>query len=219
MIGIPGHEKDIVDAINACDKRYLKDKMCMVGTPEADDCKQRMDAHAMIGEKVSSWVVTCKQLLEDKIRVHGVKSYNKHSKRETKQKMKKRIYHLQDMEGVLMTGMKKKVMGLDNGKYMGISSMYNFRCDPDLGIGKAACRRIPCVCLSCLEILNLPWEKGIVDREQPRYGVNERCIYWRNFMGYNNWRVVDLVSTNDTPEEEEKVYEITLHGIEARMNE
>ena len=38
-------------------------------------------------------------------------------------------------------------------------------------------------------------------------------------MGYNNWRVVDLVSTNDTPEEEEKVYEIILHGIEARMNE
>ena len=26
MIGIPGHEKDIVDAINACDKRYLKEK-------------------------------------------------------------------------------------------------------------------------------------------------------------------------------------------------
>ena len=97
--------------------------------------------------------------------------------------------------------------------------MYNFRCDPDLGIGKAACRRIPCVCLSCLEILKLPWEKGIVDREQPRYGVNERCIYWRNFMGYNNWRVVDLVSTNDTPEEEEKVYEIILHGIDVRMNE
>ena len=38
-------------------------------------------------------------------------------------------------------------------------------------------------------------------------------------MGYNNWRVVDLVSTNDTPEEEEKVYEIILHGIEARINE
>ena len=38
-------------------------------------------------------------------------------------------------------------------------------------------------------------------------------------MGYNNWRVVDLVSANDTPEEEEKVYKIILHGIEARMNE
>ena len=38
-------------------------------------------------------------------------------------------------------------------------------------------------------------------------------------MGYNNWILVDLVSTNDTPEEVEKVYEITLHEIEARMNE
>ena len=38
-------------------------------------------------------------------------------------------------------------------------------------------------------------------------------------MRYNNWRVVDLVATNVTPEEEENVYEIILHGIEARMNE
>ena len=91
--------------------------------------------------------------------------------------------------------------------------MYNFRCDPDLGIGKAACRQIPCACLSCLEILNTHWEKVIVDRNQPRYGVNEWWIYWRNFMGYKNWRVVDLVTTNVTPEEEEKVYEIILHWI------
>jgi len=113
----------------------------------------------MIGEKGSSWVVTCKKLLEDNIRVHGVKSFNKNSKRETKQnktKDGKRIYHLQDMEGVLMTGMKNKVVGLDNGKYMGISSMYNFIRDLDLGIGKAACRRISCDCLFCLEILNTP---------------------------------------------------------------
>ena len=37
MIGAPGHGKDIVDAINACDKRYLKDKLCMVRTLEGDD--------------------------------------------------------------------------------------------------------------------------------------------------------------------------------------
>ena len=70
--------------------------------------------------------------------------------------MEKRFYDLQDMEGVHMIGIKKKVVGLDNGKYMGISSMYNFRCDLDLGIGKAACRRIPCACLTCLEILKSP---------------------------------------------------------------
>ena len=70
--------------------------------------------------------------------------------------MEEGMYHLQDMEGELMTGMKKKVVGLDNGKYMGISCMYNFRCDPDLGIGKATCRRIPCTYLPCLKILKLP---------------------------------------------------------------
>ena len=90
--------------------------MCIVGTPEAEDCKKIIDAHAMIREKGSSWTVTCKNLLENNIRVHGVKSYNKHNKRETKQKMEKGIYYLQDMEGVLMTGMKKKVVGLDNSK-------------------------------------------------------------------------------------------------------
>ena len=58
MIGTPVHENDIVDAINTCDKRYLKEKMSMFGTPEDDDCKKRIDVHAIIGEKKSSWAVT-----------------------------------------------------------------------------------------------------------------------------------------------------------------
>ena len=70
-----------------------------------------------------------------------------------------------------------------------------------------------------LENSNHTLGKRIIDREQPRYGVNKRCVYWRNFVRYNNWRVVDLLATNVTPEEEENVYEIILHGIEARMNE
>ena len=89
--------------------------------------------------------------------------------------------------------------------------MYNFRCDPDLGIGKTACRRIPCACPIFLEKLN-----NFIDLDDK--GVNERCVYWRNFKGYNNWRVVDLVTTNVTSEEDEKVYEIIFHGIEARIN-
>ena len=44
-------------------------------------------------------------------------------------------------------------------------------------------------------------------------------MYWRNVTGYNNRRVVDLDTTNVTYVEVEKVYEIILHGIEARMNE
>ena len=70
------------------------------------------------------------------------------------------MYHLQDAKDVQMVGMKKKVTGLETGKYMGISSMYNFRRDSDLGIGKAVCRRIPCACMTCLELLETPWEKN-----------------------------------------------------------
>ena len=100
---------------------------------------------------------------------------------------------------------------------MGIPSMYNFRCDPDLDIGKADCRQIPCAYLAWLEILNIPWEKESADKEKPRYGVNERYLYWKNFKGYNNWKVVDLITTNVDTEDEEKEYETIVHGIEARI--
>ena len=113
MIGSPGHGKDIVDATNACDKRFLKEKMNMIGTPEVDDNIKRMNAHAMIWNKKSSWVVTCKKLLEDNIREQEVKSYRKSNKIEAKQKMDKRVYHLQDANDVQMVGMKKKVVTLD----------------------------------------------------------------------------------------------------------
>ena len=49
--------------------------MCMIGTPEADDSTKKMDAHAMIGDNKSSWAVTCKKILEDKVREQGFKSY------------------------------------------------------------------------------------------------------------------------------------------------
>ena len=96
MIGAPEHGKDIVDAIKACDKRYLKEKMCTIGTPEVDDSTKRMDVHAMIGDKKFSWAVTCEKLLEDNIRKQEFKSYKKSNKREAEQKMEKRVYHLQD---------------------------------------------------------------------------------------------------------------------------
>ena len=52
--------------------------------------------------------VTCKILLEDKLREKEVKSYRKSNKREAKQKMDKRVYHLQDAKDVQMVGMKKR---------------------------------------------------------------------------------------------------------------
>ena len=48
MIGAPDHGKDIVDGINASDKRYWKGKMYMIKTLEADNYSDRIKAHSMI---------------------------------------------------------------------------------------------------------------------------------------------------------------------------
>ena len=42
--------------------------------------------------------------------------------------------------------------------------MYNFRSDPDMGIGKIAIRRISCACNGFLEQLYLVWKTGTVDK-------------------------------------------------------
>ena len=49
--------------------------------------------------------------------------------------------------------------------------------------------------------------------------MNERCLYWKDFKGYNNWRVVDFITPNVVTEDEEKVYETILHEIEAKMDQ
>ena len=54
-------------------------------------------------------------------------------------------------------------------RLMGISAMYNFRADPDLGIGKTAIRRTLSACDSCLDQLSSVWKERTVDEEQPRY--------------------------------------------------
>ena len=105
--------------------------------------------------------------------------------------MNKRMYDLQDMQDVQMVRL-KNIVGLDTGKYIGISFMYKFRYDTDLGIGKTSCRRIPCAYLTCFKILKSRWDTYLNDKDQPRYGVNERFIYWKNFKGYSDWRVVDF---------------------------
>ena len=46
--------------------------MYMVDTPKVEDSKKIMEAHAMVGGSKSSWVITCKRLLEDNIRVHWI---------------------------------------------------------------------------------------------------------------------------------------------------
>ena len=68
--------------------------------------------------------------------------------------------------------------------------MYNCTVDPDLGIGRAAVRRIPCACGSCWTQLELPWSPGVDAKLQPRYASSTECEFWPIFEGLNDWHVV-----------------------------
>lgn len=48
-IGTPGHGKDLVDGLNATDKRFLREKFCMTttATPEETDSSKTIAPHAI----------------------------------------------------------------------------------------------------------------------------------------------------------------------------
>ena len=86
----------------------------------------------------------------------------------------------------MMTGL-KKVIGMKSGKLMGVSAVYNFRSDPDMGIGKITIKRISCACDGCLEQLYSVWKTGTVDKEQGRYKTSNKCEMKTIFDGLNDW--------------------------------
>ena len=98
-VSAPGHGRDLVDGLNAVDKTYLRQMMCMIGVPEANDGEKRMAAHAMAerasgGERKlekASLAVECQRLLSDGARAHGVKGVSD-QKRQAAAKMKERKY-------------------------------------------------------------------------------------------------------------------------------
>ena len=75
-------------------------------------------------------------------------------------------------------------------KYEGIRAMYNIRTDPELGIRRAAIRRIPCACKPCIDQLKIPWNYDVDEFHQPRYDQNVQCKNWNRFLGTNDWQVV-----------------------------
>ena len=48
---------------------------------------------------------------------------------------------------------------------------YHIRCDPDLGEGFCAMRRIPCACSECVEQLFKSWVPNLEKMQQPRYVI------------------------------------------------
>ena len=106
-----------------------------------------------------------------------------------------------------MVGIKKECSRFRKENRNGILLMYNIRCDPELGVGKAAVRRIPCACSFCIEQLHLSWD------------INE--MNWNIFEGLNDWNIITLVTQtkNINSEKDDEAFKIIIRGGETRMSE
>ena len=63
---------------------------------------------------------------------------------------------------------------MKSGKLMVVSVMYNFKSDLDMGKGKIAITRIPCVCNAYLEKLYSVRKTGHIDKEQREYKTSNK---------------------------------------------
>ena len=119
-----------------------------------------------------------------------------------------------------MVGIKKDSSVFRKGIRNGISSMYNIRCNPELGVGKADVRRIPCACSFCIEQLDLPQDKNEKDTSQKWYST-KNSLNCNIFEGLNDWNIIILATQtkNENIKKDDEEFKTILRGVERIMNE
>ena len=81
---------------------------------------------------------------------------------------------------------------IEGCKYNGLLSCYHLHFDKDLGIGKAAVRRIPCNCKSCYNKKCLKWVTNLAPENQLSFQGNLECQYGSVFEENNYWKILNI---------------------------
>jgi len=220
-IGAPSHGKDIVDGLNATDKRFLMQLLRYLDKvwEEAKHSERKMPAHSMTEDGEHSLASLAAERLSHESRSSGVKGAGpKHAKREEAAKVKSRSYHVHKNEDVKHRGLKKAATGFEKGPHNGVMGHYNIRADPALGAGCVAVRRIPCACSGCRRQLKQDWVPTLPFQEQPRYKATTDCSMHDVFQGENDWKLITLVDAKDSDVDlNDEVHELVLEGITDRL--
>lgn len=220
-IGAPGHGKDVVDGLNATDKRHLTQLLQYLDNVWEEDnhIERKMPAHSMTEEGEFSLAELAAERLRHESRASGVKGAGaKHAKRESSAKVKSRTYHVHRDENVKHRGLKKVATGFEKGPHNGIMGHYNIRADPDLPHWCVVVRRIPCACTGCRAQLKQQWDSKLPFQEQPRYKASTDCQMYKIFEGLNDWKLIRLVDTKDSDIDlNDEVHELVLEGITERL--
>ena len=97
--------------------------------------------------------------------------------------------------------------------------MYHYYTCPELGVRKAAIRRLACNCTACDEMITKPWIHGISAAQQERFKDPDNCKFKPLFGNENRWHIVDLLEKKTTDKEEVAASnEETLHYVTKSIN-
>ena len=207
-VGAPGHGKDLVDGLNAVDKRFLQEMMKRLGLADKE-IANRMDPVVMEKGVLKSLAELCLKACSNKNRKEGVKSAGKYAKREAAAAMRERHYHLGKPQstfwGLCMQVVDGFLRGKKGEKHNGLRAMYHLIADPELGLGRVAVRRIPCGCDGCYKHLKKP----IADRYKPHKDCKDYLLY----EGLNDWHILTLgPKTPGAAEQVEEAKVIVVQG-------
>ena len=85
-VGAPGHGKDVVDGLNAVDKRFLRKSMFQIFNPEEGTTRKAMHAHGADSRGMVSFAEECRKLLQQHADHASSMISSKSSKREDNRK-------------------------------------------------------------------------------------------------------------------------------------
>ena len=130
-----------------------------------------------------------------------------------------RFYHYHESNSLELLQVNKEGEGSKSGKRNGMNSHYNFRFHPRLGVGYCAARRIPCLCESCKQQLEKPWDNDKPRGDQDMFAENKHCVYWNLFEGLNNWRIIRMVDKKGMENEDDGFERQIIHNYMDLMAE
>ena len=99
----------------------------------------------------------------------------------------------------------------------GLSKHYHLRFDPKLGHDIFAIRRIPCACVGCASMLDIPWISGIPSNKKARYQPVTNFTYCPVLGSYNNWNIIELTAKYTPFEAFDELHKVVIDRINENM--
>ena len=168
-----GIGREVVDGLNAIDKRYIYQLISNVKLPGSKLFDSHMQMHTSTQNSDASIAKELQQHMSNENSQNCVIDQGKYKIIFSERKWTDRDYHVQDNANVAQKYLK---MYLNTKQFSalpfcgpnykphgarGLSKHYNLRFDPKLGNFVCAIFRIPCDCVACTTMIDKPWISGI----------------------------------------------------------